>query len=372
MSLGEHLRNALEKFRNSGTMDKTTVKEAVKEIQRALIGSDVEIKLVLELSKKIEEEAFRDLPEGVNRKEHVIKKTHDFLAELLGGTETQIPQKPGKILLCGLFGSGKTTTSGKLGKYFSKRGQKVGVICADSFRPAAYHQLKQLCEQTDLKFFGIPDEKHAATIVKKGLQELKDCELIIVDSAGRSALDDELVKEIKEIEAVLKAEQKWLVLSADIGQVAKKQAVAFHDAIGMNGVIITKLDGSSKGGGALAACSVTQSPVYFIGTGEKMNDLEEFESTRYLGRIMGYGDLKALLEKVQEAEVNVNQDDAEKILRGEFTLQMFYDQLKAARSMGPLNKVMDLMGLKQKIPQEVMDMGEAKLDNFKVIMDSMT
>ncbi len=372
MSLGEKLRNALEKLRNSSALDQSAVKEAVKEIQRALISSDVEISLVLDLSKKIEEESFKDLPEGVNRKEFVIKATYDLLVSLLGGETVEVPERPKKILLVGTFGHGKTTSTAKLGKYYSKKGLKVGVICADSFRPAAFDQLKQLCEKAHLKFYGNKEEKNAAKIVQHGLQELKETDLIIVDSAGRSSLDEELVKEIKEINSILKPELNLLVLGADIGQIAKKQAIGFHDAVGVQGVIITKMDGSAKGGGALAACHVTKSQVYFIGVGEKIDDFEEFNAQRFLSRIMGYGDLKALLEKVQDIESEVTPEQLEKIMQGEFNLQMFYDQLKAARSMGPIKKVMELMGLGYKIPDELMEGGEKKLDSFKVIMDSMT
>ncbi|MBU2476169.1 signal recognition particle protein Srp19, partial [Candidatus Micrarchaeota archaeon] len=187
----------------------------------------------------------------------------------------------------------------------------------------------------------------------------------------RSALDQELVKEIKEVNSALKPDLTLLVLGADIGQIAGKQAKAFHESVGVNGVIITKMDGSAKGGGTLIACSITNAPVYFIGTGEKMQDLEEFDSTRYLSRIMGYGDLQGLLEKVKEATED-EEVDLEELMKKEFNLDIFYKQLKAARKMGPLNKVMDMMGMGQQIPKEQMELGEEKLDAFKVIMDSMT
>ena len=370
MGLGDKLKTAMETLRQATSVDKATVKAVVKELQRALIAADVEVALVLELSKKIEAEAFKPLAAGMSRKEHVIKATYDLLAELLGGGEVKAPEKPGKILLCGLFGSGKTTTTAKLAKYYSKRGLKVGVIAADTFRPAAFEQLKQLSEQVKVPFYGDPKEKDAAKVVKAGLKQLKGSDVVIVDSAGRSALDDELVKEIKEINTALKPDYAWLVLSADIGQVAKKQAQAFHDSVGVSGVIITKIDGSAKGGGAMAACKVTNSPVYFLGTGEKVDDLTEFDAQRYLSRIMGYGDLKALLEKAREIEAE--PEDITAMLSGEFTLQTFYNQLKAARSMGPLSKVMDLMGLKQQLPEEMLEVSEKKLDSFKYVMDSMT
>ncbi len=370
MGFGEQLRGAMERLRTSG-VDKETIKEAIKELQRALISADVEIQLVLDLSKKIEQEAFKELPEGINRREHVIKTTHDALASLLGSALEKAPEKPSRILMVGLFGQGKTTTIGKLAHYYQKRGLKVGVICADTFRPAAFEQLKQICEKIKVPLFGNQKEKSAKKVVEDSLKQAKGFDLIICDSAGRNALDKEFVKEIKEITSAFKPEQTWLVIGADVGQVAKKQAIAFHEAVGVNGVIITRLDGSAKGGGALAACNATKSPVFFIGVGEKIDDLQEFDSTRYLSRVMGYGDLQALLEKAKEA-YEEEPVDLEQLMKGEFTLQMFYEQLKAARKIGPLGKVLDMMGMKQQLPKEMAEMGEEKLDGFKIIMDSMT
>ncbi len=370
MSFGEKLRNALEGLRRTTVIDKDSIKAAVKEIQRALISSDVEIALVLELSKKIENSAFEELPSGLTRREHVVKITYDSLVELLGG-ETAVPENPRKILLVGLFGSGKTTTTGKLGKYFSKRGKNVGVIAADTFRPAAFEQLKQICDKAKLDFFGIEVEKNAAKIVMEGLHKFKGKDLIIVDSAGRNALDESLVKEIKEIDNELQPDQTWLVLGADIGQIAKKQAQAFHEAVGVNGVILTRTDGSAKGGGTLAACHETKAPVYFIGTGEKIDDLEKFESKRFLSKLMGYGDLEALLEKVQE----IGEEEEllpEQLLQENFNFKTFYAQLKAARKMGPLGKVAEMMGFSMKIPKEQLEVGDEKLKKFGNIIDSMS
>ena len=372
MALGEKLRNAMEGLRKATVFDKPAIKEAVKELQRALIAADVEVKLVLALSKKIEEEAMKEkLPKGLTRREHVIKVLYDSLAELLGGTQKKGPEKPKKILLVGLFGSGKTTTVSKLAKYYGKRGLKVGVIAADTYRPAAVEQLEQLCEKIKVKCFGKKGEKNAAKVVKQGLKELKGFDLLIADSAGRSGLDKDLVKEIKEINNAFEAEERWLVLGADVGQLAKKQAQAFHDAVGVNGVIITRVDGSAKGGGALAACAVSKAPVYFLGTGEKPDDLQAFDPQRYLSRIMGYGDLEALLEKAKEVSEE-EELSPEELLKGEFNLDVFYKQLKATRKMGPLNKVAEMLGMKMQLPKEMLDMTEGKLDGFKVIMDSMT
>jgi signal recognition particle subunit SRP54 len=372
MALGEKLRSAMESLRKAAVFDKGTIKEATKEIQRALSASDVEVKLVLELSKSIEDAASKEkLPKGLTRREHVLKVTYEKLAELLGGTEKKAPEKPKRLLLVGLFGSGKTTTAGKLAKYYMKRGLKVGVIAADTYRPAAVEQLEQLCKKAKMPFYGDKKEKNAAKVVEKGLKEFKKTDLVICDSAGRNALDKELEKEIREIAGALKPDQRWLVLGADIGQLAKKQANAFNKAVEVNGVVITRIDGSAKGGGALAACAVSKSPVYFLGTGEKLDDLEMFDAQRYLSRIMGYGDLQALLEKAKEV-TEEEELSPEELLKGEFNLDTFYKQLKATRKMGSLGKVAEMLGLKMQVPKEMLEMTEEKLDGFKVIMDSMT
>lgn len=372
MPLGEKLRGAMENLRKATVFDKNTIKEATKDLQRALIASDVEIKLVLELTKHIEEEAISEkIPKGMTRREHVLKVTYDELVELLGGTETKTPEKPKRILLVGLFGAGKTTTAAKLAKYYTKRGMKVGVIAADTYRPAAVEQLEQLCKKASIPFFGIKEEKHAATVVKKAMAKMKDYDLVITDSAGRSAFDQGLVKEIKEINQELKPDHRILVLGADTGQLAKKQAQAFHDTVNVNGVIITRIDGSAKGGGALAACAISQAPVYFLGTGEKLDDLQVFDAQRYLSRIMGYGDLQSLLEKAKEIQED-EELSPEELLNGEFNLETFYKQLKATRKMGPLSKVAEMLGMKMQMPKEMLDMTEEKLDGFKIIMDSMT
>src|SRR3989344_4894507 len=251
----------------------------------------------------------------------------------MGGTP-DIPNKPKKIMLVGLFGSGKTTSAGKIARWYAKRGMKVGMIAADTYRPAAYEQLEQVSKAAKVWFFGIKDEKDAAKVVGQALQNMKGFDLLICDSAGRSALDDGLVEEVKAIDAAFSGDEKWLVVGADIGQTAKKQAKAFHDAIGVNGIVITKMDGSAKGGGALAACHATNAPVYFIGVGEKIDDLQEFDAQRYLSRIMGYGDISGLLEKIKEAQEE-EMIDAEEMMAGDFTIETFYKQLKAARKIGP-------------------------------------
>lgn len=367
--LGEKLRAALERVRSVAFLSDETIEEAIREIQRALIASDVDVNLVFNLSNEIRALAKKKPPEGITRKEYIIKNTYGLLSNLLGKSE-EVPQKPKRILLLGLFGQGKTTTAAKLARWYKKRGLSIGLICADVHRPASYEQLMQLAKQADVEFYGDKNEKDAVKIVKDGLRALKKKDLIIVDSAGRSALDEVLIGEIKEVKRALRPDQAWLVLSADIGQLAKTQAKAFHDAVNVNGIILTKMDGSAKAGGALAACAETKASVYFIGTGEKLDDFEKFDARRYLSRIMGYGDLQALLEKAKE--IKVEELSPEQLLESKFNLKIFYKQLEATKKFGPLSKVAEILGFKMAVPKEELELTEEKLDTFKVIMDSMT
>ncbi|MDD4250598.1 MAG: signal recognition particle receptor subunit alpha [Candidatus ainarchaeum sp.] len=366
--LGEKLRSAIDKISGARIINEQIVKESIKDIQRALINSNVEINTVLNLSKKIEKKALEKPSGNLSQKEHITKVIYDELIEMLGGKE--YPKEPKKILLCGLFGSGKTTATGKLGLWYKKRGRKVGVIAADTYRPAAYEQLETNAKTAGIDFFGIKKEKNPSKIIKEALKKFETHDLIICDSAGRSGLDEELVLEIQDIDKTFNADEKWLVISADIGNLAKKQAQAFHNAIGVNGVIITKMDGSSKGGGAIVACNETGSSVYFISTGEKINEFEAFDANRYLSKIMGYGDLEGLLEKVKEIEMD--NLSPEEMMKGNLNFKIFYEQLKATKKLGPLNKVMEMLGMGNKLPKEAMEIGQEKMESFKIIIDSMT
>ncbi|MDD3178385.1 MAG: signal recognition particle receptor subunit alpha [Candidatus ainarchaeum sp.] len=376
MGFGDKLKSAIDKVKYSIHVDKDLIKEVIKDIQRALISSDVNIQLVLKISKEIEEKAFEKIPEELTRKEHIVKICYDIILKNIGGDqEKKLEENPEKILLCGLFGSGKTTSAGKLANFYRKRGKRVGVICADVFRPAAYEQLKQLCDKVGCFFYGDKSIKIASEIVKKGLEELKDkVNLIIVDTAGRSALDDQLTLEIKDINSVFLPKYSFLVLSADIGQAAKEQAEKFNQAIGINGVIISKLDGSAKGGGALTACYITKSPIYFIGTGEKLEDIEIFDANRYLSRILGFGDLEGLLEKIKElgTEEDIDEKMAQELMKGDFTFNLFKKQLKATKRLGPFSKVINMLGIGGKIPKDQLNMGQEKIKKYGFILDSFT
>ena len=376
--LGDKLKDTLRKIIKSPFIDKKEVKGIIKEIQRTLIAGDVNVKIVLDLSKRIENKLLSEkIPKGLTKKEYLIKVLYEELVKLLGnkGYKIKINKKPFKILLLGLFGSGKTTTAVKLAKFFSKRGYKVALVGCDTYRPAAMEQLEQLANKVNLPVFVDKKEKKPEKIIKKFEEKFKKYDIIVVDSAGRDALDKELTREIKKIISVLKPDKKILVLSGDIGQAAKEQAQKFHDSIEITGVIITKLDSTSKGGGALSACTVTGAKVMFIGTGEKIADIEEFDPQKFVSRLLGMGDLESLLNKVKEViDEDKAEDIAKKFSSGKFNLLDLYKQLEAVKKMGPLNKVLDMIpGLSMaKLPKNAMGLSEETIKKFKVIMNSMT
>ena len=377
-NLGSSLRATLEKIAKSVFVDEKLVNELVKDIQRALLQSDVNVKLVLQLSEQIKTRALKeDTPAGITKKEYLIKIVYEELVKFLGEEEGKLPieKKPTKIMMVGLFGSGKTTQTAKLAKYFQKLGNKVAVIQTDSWRPAAFEQLTQLAKPINVDVFGDKDEKDPIKIYKKFEDKLDDYDVVIVDTAGRDALSDELIAELNAINKVVQPDESLLVLSADIGQAAEKQAQAFHETCGVTGVIITKLDGTAKGGGALIACSITGAKVKFIGVGEKIDDLEKFRPKNFVGKLLGMGDLEALLEKAKDA---IDQDKAEdlgkRFLKGEFNLVDLYEQMEAMNKMGPLNKVVEMIpGFGQlKMPKDALQVQEGKLEKWRYAMNSMT
>lgn len=376
--LGDSLKATLRKLTGATFVDEKVINELVKDIQRALLQSDVNVQLVFSVTKSIKERALGERPpKGLTMREHVVNIVYEELVKFLGGDKTaiEVSRRPFLIMLVGLFGNGKTTTCGKLAKYYKKRGLKVLLVSTDTWRPAAYDQLRQLGEQIGVPAFGDKKAKHPVDILSQAKPEFGKYDIVIIDTAGRDALSDELIGELEAINAAVQADERLLVMNADVGQAAQKQAQAFHDTANVTGVVITKLDGTAKGGGALTACAVTGAPVKFIGVGEKVDDFEEFRPQGFVGRLLGMGDLETLLEKAKEA---FDQADAEemgkRVLSGDFNLVDLYEQMQAMRKMGPLSKVMGLlpgMGNLQ-LPKEALEVQEERLKKWKYIMDSMS
>jgi len=372
------LKNTLNRIASAVFVDDRLINELVKDIQKALLQADVNVKLVFELSKRIKERALKEeAPAAIPKKEWIIKIVYDELVHFLGEEEIKIDieKKPVKIMLVGLFGNGKTTTAAKLGKFFLKRGYKIALISTDTWRPAAFAQLEQLGKQINCPVFGNPKEKDPVKIYRQFERELNKFDIVVIDTAGRDALSDNLIEELNGINKAVNPDHAWLVIGADVGQAAQKQAEAFHSTCHVDGVIITKLDGTAKGGGALSACSVTGAKVAFIGVGEKVDDFEKFRPKNFVGMMLGMGDLEALLEKAKEA---ISEEDAKdiskKLLKGEFNLIDLYDQMSAVKKMGPLSKVLEMIpGMGQmSLPKDMLQVQEGKLQKWKYILDSCT
>ncbi|MDD5086766.1 MAG: signal recognition particle protein Srp54 [Candidatus Nanoarchaeia archaeon] len=377
-NLGSSLKNTLSKIAKVIFVDEKLINELIKDIQRALLQADVNVKLVFELTKKIKERALKEeTPSGLTKKEYLVKIVYEELVNFVGKEEgkIEIKEKPTKIMLVGLFGSGKTTQAGKLANYYTKRGKKVALVGLDTHRPAAMDQIEQVAKQAKVPVFIDKKQKDPLKIIKDYEKEFKKFDLIIFDTSGRDALSEDLIKEIKEINNEIKAKENLLVISADIGQAAQNQAQAFNESCGITGVIVTKMDGTAKAGGALTACAATDAKIKFIGTGEKLNDLELFKPEGFISRLLGMGDLEALLEKAEEA---ISKEEAEdlgkRFLKGEFNLIDLYEQMQAMNKMGPLNKITEMIpGFSQlKLPKDALKVQEGKLKKWKFIMESMS
>jgi len=372
--LGQSLRDVLKKVANAPYIDQAIVKEVVKDVQRALLQADTNVKLVVEMTKRLESRALKEKPPaGMSSSEHVIRIIYDEIVQILGQSH-EIEPKRHRIMLVGLYGQGKTTTAGKIAKQLQKKGLNVSLIACDVHRPAAYDQLSQIGRKLNIPVYGDPSEKKAIRILKTGLKQFKDEDIIIIDTSGRHSLEEPLIKEIIELSKEANADEKFLVMDATIGQQAGPQAKAFNDAVGITGVILTKMDGSAKGGGALSAVAETDAPICYIGVGEHLEDLEKFDPARFVSRMLGMGDIQSLLEKAQEVmDEDKAEDMARKLTSGKFTLKDMYEQMKMLEGVGPMSKIMQMIpGLSGKVSQEDMEQSQDRLGKFKIIMDSMT
>ena len=372
--LGSSLRESLRKIARAGYVDKETLETTVRDIQRSLLGADVNVKLVSQISDNIKKRAADEKPKaGLSKREHIVNIVYEELTSALAGeSEGLALNEKGqtKIMLVGLFGSGKTTTTAKLGKYQTKKGLKVSLIGTDIWRPAALEQLKQLGEEANLKVYG--GGKDPVKTIKDGMKQAADSDVVIVDSAGRDALDEELTKELKKINKELKPDETLLVLPADLGQKAADVATGFNDMVGIDGVILTKLESSAKGGGALSACATIGVPIKFVGLGERVSDFEEFNPTKFVSKLLGMGDLETLVKKTQEIFDGASRDQMEAMMKGRLTLKDLYAQIQGMKKMGPLKKVLEMLPMGVDLPKEQMDMSQERMNQFIFIMDSMT
>lgn len=375
----EGVKEALKKFLSQEKYEEA-VTEFVRDLQRELIKSDVNLKLVSEISSRIKQRALNEKPPpGVSRKNWFITIVYEELLRLLGGEKKPVV-KPGKkpwiILLVGLQGSGKTTTAGKLAYFYKLEGYKVGLVAADTYRPAAYEQLKQLGEKIGVPVYGEPGETDAVGIARRGVEYFvqRGFDIVIIDTAGRHHREEMLLEEMKEIYKAVNPDEIILVIDAAIGQQAYNIAKKFHEATPIGSIIVTKLDGTAKGGGALSAVAATGARIKFIGTGEKIEDLEVFKPQRFISRVLGLGDIESLVESVKKMQLEFTEEDAKKLIEGKLNMRLVYKQLLSMRKLGPLRKVLQMIpGFELKIPMEVDTKElEKKMDKWIAIINSMT
>jgi len=373
------LRAVLKKIVNSSGIDEALIKELAKDIQRALLQSDVNVKLVFEITKNLEQRSLNETPPpGLSRKDHIVKILYDELAKLIGVEEKQFSFQPGKlnkVLMLGIQGSGKTTITAKLSKFLTKQGYRVAVVGADTYRPGALTQLKTMCEKANVEVYGEENNKDPSQIVKNGLKHFENSSLdiILVDTAGRHKEEKDLLDEMIQISKVAQPDLALLVIDGTIGQQCYNQAEAFHKIVPVGGIVITKLDSSAKGGGALAAAAATGAQIMYIGTGERIDDLEKFSPTRFVGRLLGLGDIQALLDMAKRLESEGDEERLKRISHGKMNMEDFYFQIEEATRAGGLKSIMENMpGFSGMVKEDQLEQQEERMQKWRYIIQSMT
>jgi signal recognition particle subunit SRP54 len=379
----DSLKNLVIDFlRGKGSYEEA-VNNFIKELQKLLLKADVNVKLVIQLSNNVKERALKEKPPPmVSRHEWFIKIVYDELSKLFGGDvkpNVFPPKTPYIIMLVGVQGSGKTTTAAKLAYFYKRYGYKPCLICTDTYRPAAYDQLYQLSKQIDVPFCGDPKSTDPVDIAKKCVESClhSGANIIIIDTAGRHGYGEEeaLIKEMQEIAKAVNPDEIMLVIDAAIGQKAYDLASRFHKATPIGSIIVTKLDGTAKGGGALSAVAATNAPIKFIGTGEKIPEIEVFDPRRFVGRLLGLGDLPTLIEKLKSLEYSSEAEKrfAKAVALGKITLVDIYVQLQLMKKLGPLSKILQLIPGFAMLPidEKQLKIGEEKINKWIAIMNSM-
>jgi len=377
-SLKNNLRGAIKKIVKSSGIDEELIKELSKDVQRALLQSDVNVRLVLEITKNLEERSLNETPPpGLSRKDHIVKILYDELSKLLGN-ETEFNFKPGKqnkVILLGIQGSGKTTVASKLAKFLTKQGYSIGVIGADTYRPGALIQLKTMCDKSNVEVYGEENNKDSPEIVKNGLKyfEKLPLDIILIDTAGRHKQEQDLLDEMERIHKVANPDLALLVIDGTIGQQCFNQAEAFHKTVPVGGIIVTKLDSSAKGGGAIAASAATGAQIMYIGTGERIDDLEKFSPTRFVGRLLGMGDIQAVLDLAKRLENEGDEVRLKRISSGKMNMEDFFYQLEEVTKVGSLRGFLDNMpGLSGMVKDDQLDQMEERVSKWRFIIQSMT
>lgn len=347
-SLTEKLGSALRNLRGVGKLSEDNMAEALKEVRTALLAADVHFKVAREFVERVQQQCVgQEVLKGVAPGQQIVKIIHDELVRLLGeGTTELSTARPLKILMVGLHGSGKTTSAAKLGRLLKKRGYRPFVVAGDVYRPAAIDQLEILARQEEIGFYADRASQDVPAIGAAGLAAAQaataDC--IIFDTAGRLQIDADLIEEVKKLHARIKPDEVLLVADGALGQEAVNVARTFHEALALTGLVLTKLDGDTRGGAALSIKAVTGVPIKFIGTGEKTTDFETFYPDRLASRILGMGDVVSLVEKAQETfDQKEAEKMAEKLRKADFDLEDFLSQMQQVKKMGSMQSIMGMM-----------------------------
>ena len=387
-SLTEKLQNVFKNLRSKGRLTEDDVKAALREVKMALLEADVNFKVVKNFVKSVQERAVgQDVMSGLNPGQMVIKIVNDELVNLMGSETTEIKFQPGSqktvIMMMGLQGAGKTTTTAKLAGKFKLKGKKPLLVACDVYRPAAIKQLQINGEKQGVEVFSMGDNQKPANIAKAALEhaEKNGNNVIILDTAGRLHIDEEMMEELQEIKNTIEVHQSILVVDAMTGQDAVNVAENFNEKIGIDGVIVTKLDGDTRGGAALSIKAVTGCPILYVGMGEKLSDLEQFYQDRMASRILGMGDVLSLIEKAgEEIDEEQARKMTEKLKKSQFDFEDYLESMKQMRKMGGLGSIMNMLpglggmgGLgKGKMPDIDADDAEQKMARVEAIIYSMT
>lgn len=382
-SLSDRLQATFKKLRGHGKLTEDDVNEAMREVRMALLEADVNFKVVKQFIKTVKERAIgQDILETLTPAQVVIKIVDEELTKLMGGTQSRLnisPKPPTVIMMVGLQGAGKTTSAGKLGLALKKQGKRPLLVAADIYRPAAITQLQVLGKQLDIPVFSMEQGTDAVTIAKSsiGYSQSHVCDVVIIDTAGRLQIDEKLMQELRDIKSEVHPHEILLVVDAMTGQESVNVAQAFNDALGLDGVVMTKLDGDARGGAALSVKAVTGVPIKFIGLGEKLEPLEPFHPDRMASRILGMGDVLSLVEKAQATfDMEEAKKMEKKLRKDEFTLDDFLAQMQQVKKLGSLDNILGLIpgmgGLKKQLAGQDIDLDGKEMRQIEAIIKSMT
>ncbi|MHA2031753.1 MAG: signal recognition particle receptor subunit alpha [Candidatus Kariarchaeaceae archaeon] len=378
--LGKSLSGTVNRLLNRGPIDKQTILELKNEIFRSLLEADINFNLASQMAENLHQRALVEKPPmGVSRKDAMITIIYEELTQIMGGSAYSLDLQKGRVnilMMIGIQGSGKTTTIGKLSKFLKQDRWNVGLICTDTWRPGAYDQLKQLGDKVGVETFGNPEETNPLKIASNGIKHLTEVgkNVIIVDTAGRHKEEKELLKEMVKLDKKVKPHEIILVIDGTLGQSAFSQANAFSETTNIGSIIVTKLDGTAKGGGAISAAAATRAPIKFIGLGEDIVELEKFDPKGFAGRILGLGDITGIIDQVERAQIMPDEDRAKEMMKGNVSYNDMLELFKSMGKFGGMRKLLDKLpgGLSYNVDDNMLATSKDSMNAFENIILSMT